>query len=179
MVKRFAEWNWPVIPLEHWTSGGQSHWLVGCDQAPPKHFYLMRTGRVLIERAQENQRRVVGPRSAKRRTSAPPRQVSQPSRQSVLAPASRARSQGPPNIVVQTSTDTPSNEDLLARIVALETHQKQSEQRQKTFEEKVDSGIAAILARLDAQAARSSSPARRSHEGHSGETPLPKSHKTS
>ena len=53
MVKRFAEWNWPVIPLEHWISGGQSHWLVGCDKAPPKHFYLMRTCRALIEGAQE------------------------------------------------------------------------------------------------------------------------------
>ena len=178
MVKRFAEWNWPVIPLEHWISGGQSHWLVGCDKAPPEHFYLMRAGRALIEGAQENQRRAVGPRSAKCRTSAPPRQVSQPSRQSALAPTARARSQGPPNAVVQTSTDTPSNDDLLARIVALETRQKLSE-RQKTLEEKVGSGIAAILARLDAQADRCSSPARRSHEGHAGETQLPKSHKAS
>ena len=55
IIKRFAEWKhgstigWAIIPVKHWATAGQSHWLVKADTDPLAHFYNCKECRVLIQ----------------------------------------------------------------------------------------------------------------------------------
>ena len=166
IVKQFADWGWAVIPIEHSMSASQSVWIVSCDDKPPAHFYHLRGHRVLLQPFQPPAR-VKAPRP--RQSSAPPkvRNNSVAVKPSAQAPA--ATSPLPAG---------PSNSELLTRIVALEAHATQADERHKTLEQKLDGNFAAIIAKLDSLRTSSPTSARRAAKDHTGETPDAKALRT-
>ena len=147
-------------------SASQSVWIVSCDDKPPAHFYHLRGHRVLLQPFQPPAR-VKAPRP--RQSSAPPkvRNNSVAVKPSAQAPA--ATSPLPAG---------PSNSELLTRIVALEAHATQADERHKTLEQKLDGNFAAIIAKLDSLRTSSPTSARRAAKDHTGETPGAKALRT-
>ena len=135
IIKRFAEWKvgdttaWAVIPVKHWTTSGQCHWLVRADVAPPTHFYLCKSGRILIQLAPAEQ---FAPKPRAPTTPGPSSQ----------APRSKSKQQPP-----EPSTVNPSPA-LLARVVAVESGLDTLEARSSNLEAQLQNGFSQILARL-------------------------------
>jgi hypothetical protein len=153
IIRRFAEWKvgdttgWPIIPIKQWTSSGQSHWLVRADIAPPLHFYLCSSSRVLIQPA-------------------PPEQFAPKSRSSSV-PRAKSKSQPKPKASPAPSAPSPA---LVSRVLAVENRLDLLEARSSSIESQLQSGFSQILARLDDR----SSSSRRPAEDHTGATPPPK-----
>ena len=152
IIKRFSEWKhgsttgWAIIPVKHWVTSGQSHWLVKADTDPLAHFYNCKECRVLIQ----------------------PEVVHRP------APKSRASSRAPvpkkPEVSSTSIAPAPVPSALLARVVAVEGRLDTLEARSTSIETQLQQGFAQILDRLDNRPA-----GRRAATSHTGETPPSKS----